>query len=612
MTVSSSRSPLRTAIQRLGALDDAEWNEARASWGAFLLAGVHAAGFWGLSNCEPDMPRAFAPLLAGLATVVAHQAILRRSRWLAALAGIEVLVALHADFFIESYVSVNAIVWILLALWAAALAVHAFLRRPLDVRGIQVGAAALFALCFAHALHHGLGSTAGLWAVGLATALAAQTPQERVQAEGVGERWLAAAILFLPVWLTYFALVGPNPTIDDFSGPWAISMTTLVLVALATVLRIGASHLAETTAPLVPGTPRLIDHTRSVILSSGRQLGLGLVGIALGVTALQHFARGPSTLTAREYWLFLVLYAAIGWEGWSAFSKRRPGWATVLVELSAIGFLVTLRNFIAQTHPDLWRTEYDVWASLILAMVLTGSKQLLDRGPREVRLALLPGLFLLPVFSILWTLGHGLGTDLMLLVVGLHSLMFSYLGKDDRESPYRLVSIVGFVAFILITFHSKFEFREVHAYLIPVGLGILALVQMLQRHMSVDTRNRIRLATHLTMLASAGYYAIADDSHTIAFNVTLFLLCLASMAAGALLRIRLFLVMGFGGLVVSLASIFYRVLREMEHTVRLTAVGLLVLLVGVVFVMGTVYYKTHRDRVNALLAKWQRKIGDWE
>ena len=66
------------------------------------------------------------------------------------------------------------------------------------------------------------------------------------------------------------------------------------------------------------------------------------------------------------------------------------------------------------------------------------------------------------------------------------------------------------------------------------------------------------------------------------------------------------------GLVVSLASLFYRALNAMEHTMRLTSIGLMVLLVGVVFVMGTVYYKTHRDRVNAVLAKWQRTLGDWE
>ncbi len=448
--------------------------------------------------------------------------------------------------------------------------------------------------------------------MGLAAALANQTPQEHDTPEHAGERCVAALFLFLPVWLTYFALIGPNASIDRAIEPWAIGWATLVLVGIAAGLRWCATHLPQSVSLFTPGVPRLIDHTRSVIMTSGGAIGRCGVWVALAVTALLHSLHGLSELLVREHWMFLALYAAIGWEGWSAYAKRRPAVAMTLLQLCGIGFLISLRMFVSETNPGMWRAEYDVWAVLVLSTLLSGSKPYIDRGARDVRRALWPGLFLLPAFAVLWTLANDLGTDVMLVVVGLQSLMFSYMGKDERESPYRIVAIAGFVAFVLITFHSKFEFRQAHAYVIPVGLGVLALVQMLRRYMTVATRNRVRAAAHLSMLASAGYYALADDSHTIAFNVTLFALCLASMAAGALLRVRLFLLMGFGGLVVSLASIFYRLLRAMEHTMRLTSVGLLVLLVGVVFVMGTVYYKTHRDRVNAFLGRWQRKIGAWE
>ena len=612
MAVSSSKSPLRTAMQRVGALDDDQWTEARGSWGSFLLVALHAAAIWGLGNCEPSMPEAFAPLLAGVATVVFHQAFLRRNRWLHAIASIELLIALHADFFIESYITVAAVVWILLGLWAIALVAQARLGRSLNVRSLQAAATALFALCFGHALFHELWSATGLWVVGLATALANLTPQEHEQPENAWERLVSAVFVFLPVWLTYFALIGPNASIDTSIEPWAIGWATLVLVGIAAGLRWCAASLPPTVGLFTAGVPRLIDHTRATIMASGRRIGGRLVWVALGITVLLHMLHGVSELLVREHWMFMALYAAIAWEGWTALSKRRPATATVLLQLCGIGFLVSLRMLVADTSPDVWRAEYDVWAVLVLSMVLSGAKPYMDRSSSSVRRALFPGLFLLPAFAIVWTLANDLGTDVMLVVLGLQSLMFSYMGKDERESPYRIVAIAGFVAFVLVTFHSKLEFRQAHAYIIPVGLGVLALVQMLQRYMTVETRNRIRAATHITMLASAGYYALVDGSHTIAFNVTLFLLCLASMAAGALLRVRLFLLMGFGGLVVSLASIFYRLLKAMEHTMRLTSVGLLVLLVGVVFVMGTVYYKTHRDRVNAWLQRWQRKIGAWE
>ena len=46
---------------------------------------------------------------------------------------------------------------------------------------------------------------------------------------------------------------------------------------------------------------------------------------------------------------------------------------------------------------------------------------------------------------------HDLGSNMALLVVGLNTLMFAYMGGRDHESPYHLVSIAGVVAFMLIT-----------------------------------------------------------------------------------------------------------------------------------------------------------------
>ena len=75
---------------------------------------------------------------------------------------------------------------------------------------------------------------------------------------------------------------------------------------------------------------------------------------------------------------------------------------------------------------------------------------------------------------------HGLGADLALLVVGLHSVMFAYLGRHDRTSPFTLVALGGFVLFVLLTFWTKLHFQALHAYIIPVGLGVLGLVHLLQ------------------------------------------------------------------------------------------------------------------------------------
>jgi hypothetical protein len=114
------------------------------------------------------------------------------------------------------------------------------------------------------------------------------------------------------------------------------------------------------------------------------------------------------------------------------------------------------------------------------------------------------------------------------------------------------------------------------------------------------------------MLGSAGYYALVDDRYPVAFNLTLLLLCLACMALGSVLRVRLYLVLGFAGVLVDLASIVVKVLVRMERGERMTSVGVLVLLIGAALVGGAVYYKTHRDEIDERLAVWRGRLGAWE
>src|SRR5262249_43681809 len=179
-----------------------------------------------------------------------------------------------------------------------------------------------------------------------------------------------------------------------------------------------------------------------------------------------------------------------------------------------------------------WSYEKDVWASLAVSFLLAGAKHSLDERPAELRTPLVGSILVLPLVAIGWTLLHHLGSDLVLVVVGVHSLSFAYLGRDRADSPYNLAAVVGFVTFVLIVFWTKLELRALSAYVIPVGLGVLGLLQLFGGDLPPDTRNRVRLVTLLGMLGSAGYYALVDDRYPIGYNLTLLLLCLGAMALG--------------------------------------------------------------------------------
>jgi hypothetical protein len=357
--------------------------------------------------------------------------------------------------------------------------------------------------------------------------------------------------------------------------------------------------------------PRLFDQTLSLMGARGLDINTAALYLSFALTAnvqVMHYGR---PFEPRELVLIMALYASFT-AGWFFEGRLRHGMASyILLQVSVLGFFAVARRQLMLTT-NFWTPEYDVWASLAVSFGLSGCKQVFDVQQREVRIPLMGTLFTLPVVALIWVLYNHMDSNVAMLVVGLHSLMFTFMGKDEKESPYNVVALAGFVAFVLILFWSKLELRVLHAYTLPVGIGILVLLQMFRQHIEPGARNRIRLATLLIMIGSAGYYALVDDRYPLAFNLTLIVACLAAMALGSFFRIRLYLALGFAGLMVDVGSILFKVMRGMERSSRMTIIGSIVLLVGVGLVFGAIYYKTHRDRINQQLDRLRAKIGDWE
>jgi hypothetical protein len=49
----------------------------------------------------------------------------------------------------------------------------------------------------------------------------------------------------------------------------------------------------------------------------------------------------------------------------------------------------------------------------------------------------------------------------------------------------------------------------------------------------------------------------------------------------------------------------------MDRSARMTIVGGLVLLIGVVLVVGAIYHKTHKAQIDTLLDRWRLKLAGW-
>jgi len=642
--LSYARSPVRTMIQRIARLDDAAWHSLRLNWGRCLLAATQTATFFGIGDYNSDTYMV-APLLAGAATIFIHQGIVRMlrsgtsvapigstetlsplgapkgaSRGVAylILGSLELLAALHIDFLIPSYLDRHYVIWAILGLWSVMLIIHQVLPRKPDFEIETVGRIALVfaALTFAHIFYHKAWSTTGLWAMALGGILATLNPQRGHVATNPLEQLCGGLLLLIPAWLVYFSrvrLTYSDLTLESALRPWPVLATTATVFLTGLFAKLFPEYWAQGYLRWRDGNRqfRLFDVTLSWLQMSGTLLHLFTILFTLIICCTVQGTHYGVAFSGREFTLLMLLEAALA-VAWFYEGKRRQSMvAYYLMQFSAVACFAALRRHLMLTT-NFWTYEYDVWASLGFSLVLAGAKQVFDLQPRSLRVPLLSTMFALPVMALVWVLVHGLGVNMALLVVGLHSVLFAYLGRESRESPYNILALSGFVAFILMVFYSKLHLRAIHAYIIPVGLGVLVLQEIFRDRIKPDARNWIRLVTLMAMLGSSGYYALIDPRYPITFNLTMILLCLVGMGLGSFLRIRVYLAMSFAGLMVDLISILYKVLVQMERSARMTIIGSLVLVIGAVLVFGTIYYKTNKAKLDEWVEKWRMKLAQWQ
>jgi hypothetical protein len=607
---SHQRSPLRTAIQRLAGLDANQWQNLRRPWGVCLLVAAHGLVLLGCLDHGSSLRAALmvAPLILGAASVLVHQGIARQSRLYFILAQIEVVLALHADFLVPSYLPQVHVLWALLAVWAGLIALQPWISRVAPGWKADAHVAILAALAAAHIAWHGPSSPAGLWAFAAASVLLALTPTASRAPEQIGERLAAALLPWAPAWLVWFSQAR---TVEAALTPWPALVTIATLFATglgASFLQKGGAELYLKNARL---RPRLYDQTVSWLGAHGNAIHSILLWTTVAATALVQGMHWGRPFEAREVVVLELLYAAFAVASFFEGQARKAMAPFFLLEVCVLGSFLVARQQFALTRYG-WAYEYDIIASLAAFFGFVGAKQLLDRQPRELLVPLKSSLLALPAFTVAWMLIHHLNTNLELIVIGLHSAAFAYLGKDDRESPYHLIAVGGFVGFVLLLFGSTLHLAMVYAYVIPVGVGVLVLLQLFKERVEPQARNGVRTVVLVSMIGSAGWSALLDANVPLLHNLAVIVLCLGAMGLGGFLRIRLYAAIGFAALMLDLVVIFVKAVALLERTARMTIVGSSVLAVGTTLVFGAIYYKTHRQEIEERMGRWRTRLSGWE
>lgn len=610
---SYERSPVRTLVVRLASLDVREWLDQRHAWGIFTFVAVHVAILWAAIHgvlVRDTMPIAF--LVLGAASVCMHMAYQRRTWLYAVLGWIEIAMAVHMDFFTPSYLPANRVIWVILGIWAGLTLVQALLSGWFKAQSLNT-----LAHCFAfvgvlHVIYHGPSSNAGLLAVAGIGALAALTPVRNRDISGVGDKVVAGSLVWIPTWLTFFSQAAGASARSVNPTEWTVLCTALALLLTGCAALLLSARPALTDWMSKRIQPRLLDCTLALLREQGAAVYTVTLSMVLVVVLPAWIFGGLFHFELRERIMLAGLFAlsTAGWlsGGWMQRSTLRATFGVICF----VGFVAACRSTAMQLVPGPWRIEYDLWTCLAVSIIFTGGRQLLQGRQPELEKAVAGALVLFPAATIVWAVTAGWGFDPTLLVVAVHSVLWIWAGHDNRYSPFNGLAVAGFVATMLMIFWHHLGIRHLHAYVIPVGAGVLVLLHLFRDRVSAGTRNFIRAVALVAMLGSIGYETLTASQHTFWFHATFLALGASVMALGSWMNVRIYLLLGFAGVIVDLGSIAHQTFVGMDRSLQMTLIGLFVLLVGAGFVVGAIYYKTNREKITRLIESTRTRFSAWE
>ena len=231
------------------------------------------------------------------------------------------------------------------------------------------------------------------------------------------------------MWLVYFSQAPSDRTgLGRRDSTWPVLTAGLALFLTGVAAGSATRRAAPSRYHAWPRTRLfLFDQMLAGIRGQGTRLHVATMGIALLVAVAVQITRYQRPYAPRE-WIVLVARSMWAWQlAWYRGAQAPSLAASFLMQLCVAALAAVRRQLMLTTN--LWSYEYDVWTSLAVSILLTGARGLLERQPRPSGASLLTSLCALPVLAMVWVLVHGLGANLALLVVGLHSVMFAYLGR---------------------------------------------------------------------------------------------------------------------------------------------------------------------------------------
>jgi hypothetical protein len=387
-------------------------------------------------------------------------------------------------------------------------------------------------------------------------------------------------------------------------------VATAALAATVGLYGIGFSKLLRRANEWTAAAARLVPR---LIVGTGAALAF-----VLADEAYQFFENGHVAIARTA--IFTVVAALVGLVAASLAAALLPGrdplglsekGRTVYV-YAAEAILALLFMHVRLTMPELfsgWFMQYWPVIIMVLAFIGVGLGEFFRRQSRTVLSEPLErtGAFLplLPVFGFAM-LPNQVNYSLLLFAVGLLYGVLSVARKSFGFGMLATLAANGGLWYFLADQERFGFFEHPQLWLIPPALCVLVAAHLNRRALSDDQQTTIRYGAASTIyIASTADIFLAGVAEAWALPLVLGGLALVGVFAGIAMRVRAFLFLGTGFLLLALMTIIYRAGVYEDQTWIFYVTGIVV---GVLIITLFAVFEKKRHEVLRLL----EELREWE
>lgn len=406
---------------------------------------------------------------------------------------------------------------------------------------------------------------------------------------------IAGALAMLSVWATVWG--------DETYEPlgWAASLTWLHAGLFYAGLVLSTGQPQSFILPYIGAVSALLG---AAALWLGPKSGRRLVGLVAAGIAFLELAGGLSlieTQALREALVAGVALAALAIAAVAVARRDRDEPAAFVAQLAlAIGYLVVRRHGMGGPFG-----QGDALAGLLAGAAFGGlygwaarQESPVFRRPAMFGAVALP---LLGLFAAPWEREPLVGAALL---VGLAAHFAAMARLPDLRRPLSLLSAAAFNAALLVAWQGTGS-QEPQYYVIPAAVSVLVLLRIFRDQLSDVARARLRALALTALYGAAAWKPLVFDE-TWAMLICV-LVCVLGVAAGVASRIRSYVYLGTGFLVVTVSSnlVRYGMRDHRLGAVFLSVLGLLVVGFMVLLSAQRAELLKRYERVRQLLGGWE-------